>query len=77
MSTTHLNNAIQYKYNTNTIFTTSILDIDECATETDECRPNGNCTNTTPHYYCTCDKQYKAVASERKCEGTYYCIRFM
>ena len=54
-----------------------LLDIDECADFTDECRPNGNCTNTIPHYYCTCNARYKAVANEMQCEGKQISNNFL
>ena len=36
-----------------------ILDVDECATNTDECDTNANCTNTYGSYECNCHKGYE------------------
>ena len=37
---------------------TSVLDIEECATETDNCHVDANCTNTKGSFYCTCHTGY-------------------
>ena len=36
----------------------SVLDIEECATETDNCHVDANCTNTKGSFYCTCHTGY-------------------
>ena len=53
----------------------SVLDIEECATETDNCHVDANCTNTKGSFYCTCHTGYsgdgvicKGKAQSRKTE---------
>ena len=36
----------------------SILDIEECATEKDNCHIDSNCTNTKGSFFCTCHTGY-------------------
>lgn len=37
---------------------TFISDIEECATEIDNCHVDANCTNTKGSFYCTCHTGY-------------------
>ena len=48
------------------------LDIDECATNTDDCAdaPSGTCTNTIGSYICTCNPGY--TGNGKICVGKFF-----
>ena len=44
-----------------------IIDIDECAEDTDGC--SQNCTNTIGSFACSCGRGYRLVSDGRWCMG--------
>ena len=53
---------------------TSISDIEECATNKDNCHDDANCTNTKGSFYCTCHTGYSGDGVT--CEGEFYKDKF-
>jgi hypothetical protein len=47
-------------------------DIDECATDTDNCDANAFCTNTNGSFTCTCNAGY--TGSGVQCQGEPACL---
>ena len=45
----------------------AILDVDECAEDTDTCAQA--CTNTNGSYTCSCDPGYRLASDNRHCDG--------
>ena len=55
-------------YRKNSLFSVSILDIDECKLEGSVCPVNSKCDNTVGSYNCSCEEGY--TGNETFCEGT-------
>ena len=47
----------------------SLKDIEECATDIDNCHADANCTNTKGSFYCTCRQGYSGNGVT--CNGEY------
>ena len=50
----------------------SLVDIDECELDTDNCDVNANCTDTDGSFNCTCNQGYEGDGVN--CTGTYVCV---
>ena len=61
-------NHLLYGYLTKTYF---ILDIDECAKDTDNCHADSTCTNTKGSFHCSCRHGYSGDGIN--CVGKYTC----
>jgi len=47
------------------------VDIDECATNNDDCSADGTCTNTVGDFTCACNAGY--AGDGRTCTGKWTC----
>ena len=60
-------------YRKNSLFSVSILDIDECKLEGPVCPVNSNCNNTVGSYNCFCEEGYRNEGYRNKtlCIGNF------
>ena len=55
-----------------------VLDIDECAANTDNCDDtNGACANTAGSFTCSCNAGYELQTDGFTCSGKYHYYKYM